>query len=142
MPRLIDADLLTIYKYEYDIFEEVSPQTAYKEGWNNAIDAIIENAPTVDAEPVRHGRWVEDIMPITGAVQVKCSNCGQVVYVAFNRCPHCGVKIDESKGETKEREDDYEELEINPCLGCEDYDGKGGCLSHGGCAEGREDVSN
>lgn len=52
MPRLIDADLLTIYKYEYDIFEEVSPQTAYKEGWNNAIDAIIENAPTVDAVEV------------------------------------------------------------------------------------------
>ena len=26
-----------------------------------------------------------------------------------------------------------EEPEINPCRGCEDYDGEGGCKSHGGC---------
>ena len=31
-----------------------------------------------------------------------------------------------------------EELEINPCRGCEDYDGKGGCLSNGGCANVNE----
>jgi hypothetical protein len=26
-----------------------------------------------------------------------------------------------------------EEPEINPCRGCDDYDGRGGCKSHGGC---------
>ena len=26
-----------------------------------------------------------------------------------------------------------EEPEINPCRGCLDYDGKGGCKSNGGC---------
>lgn len=33
-------------------------------------------------------------------------------------------------------EDDWEEPEINPCRGCDDYDGRGGCKSHGGCGTG------
>ena len=28
---------------------------------------------------------------------------------------------------------DVEEPEINPCRGCTDYDGQGGCKSNGGC---------
>jgi len=27
----------------------------------------------------------------------------------------------------------YKESEINPCRGCDDYDGQGGCKSNGGC---------
>ncbi len=30
-------------------------------------------------------------------------------------------------------DDNWEEPAINPCRGCEDYDGKGGCISKGGC---------
>lgn len=33
------------------------------------------------------------------------------------------------------KESDYKEPEINPCRGCEDYDGRGGCKSHDGCGE-------
>lgn len=36
-------------------------------------------------------------------------------------------------------ETEYEEPEINPCRGCEDYDSKGGCLSNGGCGERKDD---
>lgn len=37
--------------------------------------------------------------------------------------------------------DDWEEPEINPCRGCGDYDGRGGCKSSGGCGADRsEDV--
>lgn len=32
-----------------------------------------------------------------------------------------------------------EEPEINPCRGCEDYDGEGGCLSNGGCGAKMEE---
>lgn len=40
-----------------------------------------------------------------------------------------------------ERSEDWEEPEINPCRGCDDYDGVGGCKSHGGCgAERSEDA--
>lgn len=54
-------------------------------------------APTIDAEPVRHGRWVygED-------VDIQCSECGgdamsdwmKYTQVYSNYCPHCGVKMD------------------------------------------------
>ena len=33
----------------------------------------------------------------------------------------------------------WQEPEINPCRGCEDYDGNGGCKSSGGCAERSEE---
>lgn len=38
--------------------------------------------------------------------------------------------------------DKWEEPEINPCRGCDDYDGRGGCKSNGGCGadmRGEED---
>ena len=104
--RLIDADLLAIYKYKFDIFEEVSPQTAFKEGWNNAIDTIIENAPTVDSEPVVHGRWLDVLMVDDDEGEtdgVECSVCGYTdinVYWAktYHRfCPNCGAKMGEIK---------------------------------------------
>lgn len=99
--RLIDADRLSIYKYGFDIFEEVSPHTAYKEGWNNGIDAIIENASTVDAEPVRHGQWIKVEDDYNNCLY-ECSYChtwtslpteedsnGHIRY-----CWSCGAKMD------------------------------------------------
>ena len=47
--RLIDADKLKDVKFQ-------DSANLYKWGWNSAIDAIIENAPTIDAvEVVRCG---------------------------------------------------------------------------------------
>lgn len=43
--RLIDADALNEHKLS------ITP-LRYHVGWNNAIDAVIENAPTIDAVPV------------------------------------------------------------------------------------------
>ena len=63
---------------------------------------------------------------------IKCSNCGSSECWG-NYCMDCGAKMDVVS------EDDWEEPEINPCLGCDDYDGRGGCRSHGGCAMDEED---
>lgn len=98
MPRLIDANELwgQIYKL------------AHKHGWKHrtniafrkCLDAITFS-PTVDAEPVRHGRWVEDSTRATF-----CSECGQYLYddgeyrIAdwqSDYCPHCGAKMDEGR---------------------------------------------
>jgi len=38
-----------------------------------------------------------------------------------------------------ERAGDFDEPEINPCRGCPDYDGRGGCISNGGCGERKDD---
>lgn len=41
-----------------------------------------------------------------------------------------------------ERKDKFEEPEINPCRGCSDYDGRGGCISNGGCGERKDDETD
>ena len=45
MQRLIDADEMKMSKCPAVVNE-------YTKGWNDAIDAIIENAPTIDAIPI------------------------------------------------------------------------------------------
>ena len=47
MPKLIDADKLVEYKAS-----GISDLTEWQQGWNDAIDTIIEEAPAVDAEVV------------------------------------------------------------------------------------------
>lgn len=67
---------------------------------------IMEEAPTVDATPVVHGRWKEQYM------YYACSVCGaeyndEIVllyegdsnnglFSGFEYCPHCGAKMDGS----------------------------------------------
>ena len=53
MARYIDADKLESHKFvswtQPEFFDEASQATqAYQTGWNNAIDAIVENEPTAD----------------------------------------------------------------------------------------------
>lgn len=60
----------------------------------------IENAPTVDAEPVRHGRWIDHGDYITtayGSLDIKvCSNCNaEVTLDGYDYyCPNCGALMD------------------------------------------------
>ena len=58
--------------------------------------------PTVDAEPIRHGKWIDDRV----AFYKQCSECGAYVranlYEVFldcdirdlHYCPNCGAKMD------------------------------------------------
>lgn len=56
----------------------------------------VQFAPSIEAEPVRHGRWTwitEDIY--------RCENCGERVHVKevmgkpdWDYCPNCGAKMD------------------------------------------------
>ncbi|MBR3795759.1 MAG: hypothetical protein IKK34_06995 [Clostridia bacterium] len=53
---------------------------------------IMEEAPAVDAEPVRHGRWIR--MDDTFA-RWQCSACGAKNHsVCWTYCPSCGAKMD------------------------------------------------
>lgn len=67
-----------------------------------AINAAIEGAPTIDAEPVRHGRWIHTTREDSdwGGTFHKytCSACnwsmGGNPTGWGNFCPNCGVKMD------------------------------------------------
>lgn len=59
--------------------------------WNEALADVRVNAPTIEAEPVRHGRCVTD-----SEGYHRCSVCneheGNMIYYRY--CPHCGARMD------------------------------------------------
>lgn len=100
--RLIDADaLLKTYS------KWISQLTSYDdEGDKRGVEtcvAVLKDAPTIDAEPVRHGRWEKqwdyDYMQYFHF----CSECGKDALTKEETmhdeilsfyCPNCGAKMD------------------------------------------------
>ena len=53
---------------------------------------LIDDVPTADVQPVRHGRWLYD------EGDFDCSECdGIVERRVYNYCPWCGAKMDGDK---------------------------------------------
>lgn len=102
MSRLIDADKLidSFYKFfkSYEgIWEKDKPQY-----WADNMAVVVDDAPTVDAEPIRHGHWIGiDDEPCE---TYECDKCGYITEEIgcnngipnnFNYCPNCGASMDE-----------------------------------------------
>ena len=64
------------------------------------VRRAIVDAPTLDVEPVRHGRWIQSktvyayhncsLCKVPHKMQMSCN-----VYVLLKYCPHCGAKMDD-----------------------------------------------
>ena len=88
--RLIDADELMMQFFQPPEFTVCPPDMchdnvaveAYKRGWNDAITAIEENAPTID--PVKHGEWipVSERMPEEDVEVLACNEDGDMEVVS------------------------------------------------------------
>ena len=94
--RLIDADELTeAIKNELWDWETVDGITATTVLKQTISD--IGNQPTVDAEPIKHGRWTRPRRPKT--YERFCSCCGEKSWYCgtgdYAYCPDCGAKMDE-----------------------------------------------
>lgn len=65
----------------------------------NEVMSNIEDAPTIEAEPRKHGRWINIKVSTTGESSAECSECGAIVHTTFtstvNYCPNCGARMDE-----------------------------------------------
>ena len=89
--RLIDADELKreCIKLPRVLDDEFVIHVQMKD-----VTKSINNAPTIEAEPVRHGRW-EKCSQYDIFDYCQCSECG---YFSFdgdtNYCPYCGAKMD------------------------------------------------
>lgn len=81
--RLIDADALL--KNKFEVIDYGDP-----------IEVVevsdIDDAHTIEAEPVRHGKWER---PTKSKIARYCSLCGtrHVSGSANNFCPKCGAKM-------------------------------------------------
>ena len=86
--RLIDADALMAEDFA-DSFIDSYDQAIF--------EAIIEKTPTIEAEPVKHGRWIEFKNPVIGRY-FTCSICGKDenhhTAVVGKYCWNCGAKMD------------------------------------------------
>ena len=51
----------------------------------------IEDAPTIEAEPVKHGYWKTRL---STPDSMKCSVCGNSSIIWERYCPHCGARMD------------------------------------------------
>ena len=62
----------------------------------SVIIGIIDRQPTVEAEPVVHGRWLDGGKTFFGEQKnYICSNChSHTGIVKFNYCPNCGAMMD------------------------------------------------
>ena len=95
--RLIDADALSERLYE--LYKDSVRDGRVREARWDAIKAL-DAQPTIEAEPVRHGRWIsfldgDHIMPER---YYRCSECGRIERRKEPYC-HCGAKMDGDKNE-------------------------------------------
>ena len=80
--RLIDADELKKELKDMDIVLA-----------NHNVEDWIDEQPTIDAEPVRHGKW--ERIPYSFVGGYRCSCCGaKSLDDNFDYCGHCGAKMD------------------------------------------------
>lgn len=110
MSRLIDAnEVVKEILAERDKIPRTVPTAPYELGTEKPYHAgdqmrggirkalrCIEQAPTVDAVPVAHGRWVEK-EKYTFGIMYDCSLCENRILDNghnWNYCPNCGAKMD------------------------------------------------
>lgn len=104
MSRLIDAEALKTKSIE--LVKELAMESGNADVviGNLAIISVIDDVPTIEAEPVRHGKWIE---PVPGDGFPYCSICKHEALdkglflnsrlMDWHRttyCPYCGARMD------------------------------------------------
>lgn len=112
--RLIDANAL-IRKIEDGVWIQIEDnygQAIGREMLNPDFASVINKMPTIEAEPVKHGKWSECWRdPVRSVISVICSSCGDAsitylpkrdmtiddvpkkICIQMPRCPKCGAKM-------------------------------------------------
>ena len=86
MPSYIEAGELLMELNDTDIFDTYND-------YSMVFDTI-DNFPTADVAPVRHGHWIECNYGLT----FECSECKYPTeYSLTDYCPNCGAKMDGDK---------------------------------------------
>lgn len=95
--RLIDADAL---REELDSILNWNTNDEYNMYSDTMV--AIDNAHTIEAEPVRHGHWIPQYVSSRGNTDTfSCSECNANSYTThmvkschYKYCRNCGAKMD------------------------------------------------
>lgn len=90
--RLINADALNV---DIALIAKEKAKSDAQKALMGRLMFVVENYPTIDAKPVKHGYWIEMNDCIV------CSNCNHAILDDFYEkrykyivCPYCGAKMD------------------------------------------------
>ena len=75
--------------------------TDFAQKYRESVLQIIDDAPTIEAEPVKHGRWEPHYEVVDGEIRISaskrvCSVCKDIWESSriLPHCPGCGAKMD------------------------------------------------
>ena len=92
--RYIDADKLKDIKFNSISNDKYG---IYRMGWNDAIDAVVDNEPTADVRENVRGEWqpieVQPYFKKHFDTSVACSVCHRKGNKRWNFCPNCGADM-------------------------------------------------
>lgn len=97
--RLIDADALKegIKELKQSPWYNNDINPSWRQGIKDAVHVVetlcIDEAPTVDAEPVRHGKWEHIGDPKEWDAYI-CDQCNVAQDEPWEYCPSCGARMD------------------------------------------------
>ena len=104
--RLIDADALNKIKFHPLPYTHITPSDvdaeSYERGWNDAVDAIMSEAETVEPEQ-KTGKWLPDNRPGGGFWVCSCCKFPSEAFAAdvlYKFCPNCGAYMGGDTDET------------------------------------------
>lgn len=68
--------------------------------YDDEIALIIEEMPTIDAQEVKHGKWVfvgtkTNMVSLSCHEIYKCNLCGRQNKCRYDYCPHCGARMED-----------------------------------------------
>lgn len=98
--RLIDADALaeemaTLAVTVTGLRAGKGVLNEYMHQYRESVLRVIDEQPTVEAEPVTYGEWIE--RPVNTGTPTKDFFCSRCNWAAWNwktkRCPSCGAKM-------------------------------------------------
>lgn len=97
---LIDKQEVRLIESDADAYPQ-EWNDDYEKGFCDAIHKVLE-LPTVDAQPLKHGRWIPFMPDCRGYTEeFECSLCKNMTYLHccekycdYEYCPNCGEKMD------------------------------------------------
>jgi hypothetical protein len=97
MPELIDRQAVRLLESDADAYTE-NWNDGYEKGFCDAINKVLE-LPTIESEPVRRGRWIEETeSDENGNVTAMCNQCYHTDEHCKNikppYCWYCGARMD------------------------------------------------